>query len=401
MNRRQFLHSSVAAVGLAGCSALPDSGPASRDITSQASASLKETAVNTLKYVEVDLTERVISLLGDAGPGSLYRSFGRGRSGPAEITVGVGDTVQVTIFESAAGGLFIPNDAGSRPGNYVTLPSQTVDQKGFLTVPYAGLIMAKGRTLDAIQRDIVSRLASRAIEPQAVVAVTSQASSNVTVIGQVGAPSKIAINPAGDRVLDILSRAGGITDPGYEEFVTLQRKGTKATVYFLNMVTNPQENIFVQPDDTIYVYQYQRSFTAFGASGTSGQFKFQQEVLTLADAVGKAGGLLDAQADPGQILLYRIESRENLERMGVDVSSFAIDVTSIPTIFHANFRDPSSFFVAKKFFMHDRDVIYVTNADKVELFKFLGLVTGVTDAGASVMSDAVTIRNAGKSLGQQ
>jgi polysaccharide biosynthesis/export protein len=401
MDRRFFLFSAVGTLGLAGCSALPGSGPATRDIVSQASASLKETAVNAFQYVEVDLTQRVLDVLGDPGPGSLYNSFGRGKSGPTELTVGVGDSVQVTIFESAAGGLFIPNDAGSRPGNFVTLPTQTVDQKGYISVPYAGAIMAKGRTLSAIQADIVKLLSSRAIEPQAVVAVTSQASSQVTVIGQVGAPARININPAGDRVLDILSRAGGIADAGYETFVTLQRKDTKASIYFLNLVTNPKENIYVAPDDTLYVYQEQRSFNAFGASGQSGQFKFQQEHLPLSDAVGKAGGLLDAQADPGQVLLYRVERRENLQKMGVDLTNIGADLREVPTIYHANFRDPSSFFVAKKFYVHDRDVLYVTNADKVELFKFLGLVTGVTDSAATVASDLVTIRNAGKSLGQQ
>jgi polysaccharide biosynthesis/export protein len=155
----------------------------------------------------------------------------------------------------------------------------------------------------------------------------------------------------------------------------------------------------VAPDDTLYVYQEQRSFTAFGASGNSGQFKFEQEHLLLSDAVGKAGGLLDSQADPGQVLLYRLEHRSNLGKMQMNLSAFAPDVTEVPTIYRANFRDPSSFFVAKKFYVHDRDVLYVTNADKVELFKFLALITGVTDSAATAASDVVTVRSAGRSLG--
>jgi len=57
---------------------------------------------------------------------------------PAEINFGVGDTVGVTIFESAAGGLFIPSEGSVRPGNFIELPNQLVDKSGYITVPYAG-----------------------------------------------------------------------------------------------------------------------------------------------------------------------------------------------------------------------------------------------------------------------
>jgi hypothetical protein len=38
------------------------------------------------------------------------------RPPPREIRLGIGDVVSITIFEAAAGGLFIPSDAGARPG---------------------------------------------------------------------------------------------------------------------------------------------------------------------------------------------------------------------------------------------------------------------------------------------
>ena len=34
----------------------------------------------------------------------------------------IGDMVSVTIFEAEAGGLFVPSEAGARPGNFVMLP---------------------------------------------------------------------------------------------------------------------------------------------------------------------------------------------------------------------------------------------------------------------------------------
>jgi polysaccharide export outer membrane protein len=343
-----------------------------------------------LDYVLVDLNKDVLPFLDDPGPDSLYRTFGAGRGPAPELKVGVGDTVQVTLFEAQAGGLFIPTDAGARPGNYVQLPNQTVDSRGYITVPYAGQVRVLGRSTPDIQREIVAKLANRAIEPQALVSLVSQTSTQVTVVGDVGSPQKFTINPAGDRVLDAITRAGGVRSPGYEEFVTLERRGRKGTVYFLNLLNNPRENVFVAPGDIVYVQQNQRAFMAFGATGLSGQFKFGQENLTLNEAVGKAGGLLDARADPGEVFVYRIEARPTLEKMGVDLKAFEVGRRSLPTIFRVNFRDPSGFFAARRFPMRDGDVVYVDNADQVEITKFLSLLTTVTGAGATVAVDAAS-----------
>ncbi len=383
----------VGVLALAGCSMISDSGPSRRAVESQATVALAaSTGASILDYALVDLNRFVLPLIDDSGPGSLLRTFGAGHGPVPEIEVGVGDTVQVTLFEAQAGGLFIPVDAGSRPGNFVTLPNQIVDAKGYITVPYAGQIPVLNRGTPAIQRDIVEKLKDRAIEPQALVALVSQTSTQVTVVGDVNTPGKISINPAGDRVLDAISRAGGIRNPGYEEFVTLQRRGLKGTVYFIYLVKDPHENVYVAPGDTLYVYQYQRAFMAFGATGASGQFKFLQENVTLSDAVGKAGGLLDSRAEPGQVFVYRIEKRSTLEKMGADISNFPGDLEEIPTIFRVNFRDPSGFFAARRFPMRDNDIIYVDNADQVEITKFLTMLTTVTGAASTAASDAATTK---------
>jgi polysaccharide biosynthesis/export protein len=66
--------------------------------------------------------------------------------------------VSVTIFEAEPGGLFVPSDAGARPGNFVTLPDEVVDTNGTITVPYAGKIRAVGRTPAEVQDAISEAL---------------------------------------------------------------------------------------------------------------------------------------------------------------------------------------------------------------------------------------------------
>src|SRR6478609_1152494 len=143
------LKSSVCAIGpvlaafglVTGCAELPTAGPSGRAVATSASASLTLPSNDvSLQYALVSLTPAVLANFNVSGYTSLLGSFDRGHGPAPEIVVGVGDTVQVTVFESSAGGLFIPADAGSRPGNFVTLPNQTVDRTGVISVPYAGQI---------------------------------------------------------------------------------------------------------------------------------------------------------------------------------------------------------------------------------------------------------------------
>jgi polysaccharide export outer membrane protein len=232
-----------------------------------------------------------------------------------------------------------------------------------------------------VQQVIEQRLASRAIEPQAVVAVKSQTSSEVSVLGDVNTPSKFPINADGERILDVIAKAGGPKQPGYETYVTLQRGKKKATTYFPKLVREPSNNIYALPNDTVYVYREAHSFTAFGASNENGRFDFADETITLSDALGKAGGLLDNRANPGAVLVYRIEDRETAAKLGVPVEKFPDD--HIPVIYQFNLRDAGGFFLASSFPVQNKDVIYIGNAAIVRFMKFIDVVGATTSAASA------------------
>jgi polysaccharide biosynthesis/export protein len=398
---------------LPGCLHLPVDGPASRDIVGSASASLS-TSSNAVvyDYALVDINSRVLDSLVDAGVDSFLKSFGRsakwlGGSAPA-IRIGKGDVLDISIFESSAGGLFLPPGADTRSGNYVRTPSQAVDSAGNIAVPYAGTIHAAGRTLPDIQHEIESKLKSRAIEPQVIITVVEQNTAAVTIIGDaVTGSNKFKLSGSGERILDMVSKAGGIRFPGFDVFVGLQRKNRLATVHFPVLVSNPNENIFAEPGDLIYVYRDQRRYVAAGAIGATsggasiagnntlvgavGQFSFDQERLSLNEAIAKAGGLIDSRADPAQVFLFRVENRETLEKIGVDLNRFPPDQKFVPTVYRANFRDPSSFFYTQRFPMRNKDIIYVGNSDATEFSKLLANVRDITSTVAGVAVDANTV----------
>jgi polysaccharide export outer membrane protein len=374
-----------------GCAEMPVSGPSGDDVKSG-----KPLATDGLPFGLVRLTPEAVGILRQFEPKGLAGAF-TDRRAPASLHFGVGDALSVTIFEAAAGGLFIPSEAGVRPGNFVTLPEQSIDSDGNITVPYAGPIKAAGRTAVEVQRDIIAAIKNRAIEPQAVVAVSQQRTSLISVLGEVNNPSRFGASAsgAGDRILDAITRSGGIKGQGYETWVMLERGGKTATVPFENLVMNTSNNIYVQPNDRIYVYREQQKFIALGATGQSGEFNFDSWRINLAEAVGKAGGLIDSQADPDAVFLYRAEPRDVAERLGVDVAKFP-GAALIPVIFNINLRDPGGFFLATKTQMRNGDIIFVSNARSVEVSKvlqYVRVILATSSDAIATANDGIVLRN--------
>jgi polysaccharide export outer membrane protein len=365
------------ALGSSGCALMPQSGPDEYAVFSQTELP------DSLPYAFVKVTPSILPILARNAPG-LYNSFADRRP-PRDILLGVGDIVSVTIFEAAAGGLFIPAEAGVRPGNYVTIPNQAVDSQGNIQIPYAGTIRAKGRTAAEVQQAIVDAIKNRAIEPQAVVSVVTQNTSMISVLGEVNSPARFPAPTAGEHILDAITKAGGPKSQGYDTWVMLERGGRRALAPFGALVYQPRNNIWAHPDDTIYLFSEPQTFLAFGATGgggggsvtgTQAQVNFGAWQISLAEAIAKAGGLSDNRANPAAVFLYRGETRKVAEQLGIDVSRFEGPI--IPVIYNLNLRDPAGFFLAQSFRMRNKDVIYVANTTSVQVSKFLSYLTQIS-----------------------
>lgn len=373
-------------ISLAASACMPTSGPRGEDVVNG------PTETSAVQYCLIKLTPEVATVAAKYSP-RFAGAFNDDRP-PTTVRVGIGDVISVTIYESAAGGLFFPAEGALRQGNFLTLPNQIVDSHGNLTVPYAGQIRAVGRTAPEIQRSIVDALKNRALEPQVVVTIVEQRSSLLTVLGEVNTPLRVALSHSGERVLDAITRAGGIKAPGQESWVLLDRGGQKAIAPFGALLYEPHNNIYVRARDTIYVYRQPQTFTAFGAAGKQGQFPFEAWKITLAEALAKAGGLIDIQAEPSWVFLYRFEPRKVVEELGVKCECG--DDRYVPVIYQLDLRDPSGFFLATRFLMKDHDVIYASNARSVETSKFLNyvrLINGTIKDPIDTAVSAYTLKN--------
>jgi len=89
------------------------------------------------------------------------------------------------------------------------------------------------------------------------------------------------------------------------------------------------------------------------------------------------------------VYLYRGEPRDVASKLGIDVNNFKTPM--IPVIYSINFRDPSGYFLATKMQVRNKDVLYVSNTETVEVAKFLGYLRLIN---ATVNDPLVTATNA-------
>lgn len=369
---------------LAGCSKLPGTGPTTSDVREQAAQGRRQ-----FDMVEID--GRVVSVLASQPVENSYarlEPYGK----PAIPTIGLGDKVSVSIWQASGGQIFgssqaTPEGAGGQAGAPVLVPDQVVGADGAISVPYAGRVRALGRTPLQVQRTIEERLAEQIIKPQAIVSVTKAAAANsVTVSGDQVAGARVPLSPGGDRLLDVIASAGGTKSPIYEVSVRLTRNGQTVTIPMSALVSDPQEDIYVWPGDVITVLPTPKEFSVFGATLNNSQVRFGADRLDLAQAIARAGGLLDSRSDPAGVFLFRFERPAVVNALGAPYVP-GLPQGGTPVVYHLDLRQVDGYFLAKRFAMEPDDIVYVANAQLTELQKFftlIGTLTGPVISGAVV-----------------
>ena len=380
----------VAAIGVlagmivAGCSALPTAGPTASDVQHQ------EIKGQEIRFDLVDINDTVVAAL-LASPAENFHTRFKKYGRPPQPRIGVGDSLVVSIWEAAGGGLFgtSPTDHVSAGSRNVTIPEQMVGQDGGVSVPFAGRVTAAGRLPVEVQKAVEQRLAEKAIEPQAIVTVTRSVTNSATVTGEVIAGARVPLSLKGDRLLDLIAAAGGAKTPVYETFVRLSRDGVTATIPMEMLVSDPAENIYAYPGDVLTLVRLPQSFTVFGATGANAQVNFTAERMTLVEALAKAGGLQDLRADPAGVFLFRYEPPPIVKTLGRPQLGTGPEGSS-PMVYRLDLSDAKSYFLAQRFPIHDKDIIYVANADFNELQKFFTLLNTLTGP----VITGIVVRNA-------
>jgi polysaccharide biosynthesis/export protein len=357
---------------LAGCGYLPTSGPTTGQVIDQ------QVQDDQTRYDVVDVNANVVATLASQPSESFRTSFGKyGKPPPPKI--GIGDTVSVSIWEAAGGGLFgaSPTDHVSAGSRNVTIPEQVVARDGAISVPFAGRVPVDGRSTVEVQHAIEQRLAEKAIEPQVIVTIAKSVTNAATVAGEVVNGARVPLSVNGDRLLDLIALAGGARAPVYETFVRLSRAGATVTIPMERLVSDPAENIYAQPADVLTLVRVPQTFAVLGATGQNAQVTFSAERITLVEALAKAGGLQDLRSDPAGVFLFRFEPPGVVAALNAAPLGTGPGRTS-PVVYRLDMSNANAYFLAQRFPVEDKDIIYVANARLNELQKFFTLLNTLT-----------------------
>lgn len=350
------------------CALVPGGGPLALAITQGA----QDENTQAANYHFIAINEDVVSRLSNHGRLNLSGRFGNKQS-PAMQSIAVGDVLSITIFESAPNGLFATGASGELSGaRQVTLPPQVVDQTGFIDIPFAGRFRASSNTPRALGGAIERALVDRAIEPQVIVNTVESTSNSVIVLGEASRTGQIDLSPRGDRLLNVLAKAGMKVEES-EAVIRLVRGKEIETVPLRTIINIPSENIYVLPGDTIFVLREPQVFNAIGAVQSTGQYPITFADQTIAGALSLAGGLSPAIADRGGVFIFRFETVEAARQILPKDTQLKITPMGVPVVYQVSFMDPISFFWLQQINIRNKDLIYVANAVVTELDKFIGI----------------------------
>lgn len=384
----------LCAIAVSACSFVPRDTPTAESIRGDATVSA--TYDQQFRYAVVNLSESLLPVLNDSVVSS--QSLGRLPPGPSssrKMGIEPGDIVSVTVFEAAAGGLFGQGDPAAKSGSSATIPNQQVSASGDINVPFAGAVHVAGMTPEGVSSLLASRLAKRALDPQVVVSIVERRSNLVSVLGDVGTPTRFAVDPGGIDILGAIARSGGTRSQGYETLVTLQRGGREYRTMLGAIVHSPSQNVQLAGGDVVFLSHEPQFVTIFGAlSEASGgqqntrRVSFEGDGMTMSEALAKVNGLSDVRADPAKVFLFRYEKASTLRRLGVDTAPFRSE--EVPTVYAINLREAEGLFLANHLALQRRDVIVAADATYTDVTKLAVLMNTVVvppvQAAASMVS---------------
>lgn len=171
-----------------------------------------------------------LMLGGCAGAGAPPISTAEVAAGLESYHLGAGDRVRVTVFNEP-----------TLTGEYNITPG------GALAFPLIGVVVAGGRTIDAVQQELTTKLAEGYVnDPRVSVEVLNY--RPFYILGEVNRPGEYSY-ASGMTVEQAIARAGGFTYRANEKTVFLRRQTGKAE----SAVSLRSAQVAVLPGDTIRI----------------------------------------------------------------------------------------------------------------------------------------------------
>ena len=180
--------------------------------------------------------------------------------------LGVGDAVRVTVFQQ-------PD---------LTTEAR-INDRGTIAMPLVGDVKVAGLSQAEAAKSIAESLKNGKIlkNPQVSVSITTLRSRQVSVLGHVARPGRIALDETSSQLTDVIAASGGIASGG-SDIVTVLRDGKEHKVNVLKpFELQGGETIHVDRAAVVYIY---------GEVTRGGAYPLVPD-MTVLQAIAAGGGI--------------------------------------------------------------------------------------------------------------
>ena len=257
-----------------------------------------------------------------------------------QYTIGPHDVLSVTVWDHPE--LTIP------AGEYRTAESAgpLVAEDGTIFYPYIGVVSVAGKTVGEVRKILTEKISRTIAQPQLDVRVAAFRSQKAYVVGEVTTPGPQPITDSPLTVVEAINKAGGVTKDADLINVTLSRDGV---VHDINLQDIYEKgdltgdyilrdgDILQIPDNNL-----QKVFV-LGEVMKPSSYIMHKGRMTLAEAIGDAGGVDPLSSNPGKVYVIR-------------------GGTKVAEIYHLDSNSPESLVLGDQFKLRPRDVVYVETA---------------------------------------
>lgn len=348
------------AISLSACATLPSSGPTGAEI--------RNDVEDPENRVPMEIVEVVDAATLPPPPPPRTLPLAELAPPPTDM-VGPGDVLDIAIYEAGVslfGGVSGPVSRDGPPAfdpsvKVQTLPPARVDDNGDIMVPYAGRLRVVGKTVGEIQELIRASLRGLSQNPQVLVTMRDVITNSVIVSGEVARPGRLVLQTNRETLSDVVALAGGYRGSAKDLTLRIFRRNENVDIRLSDLVDNPAIDVRAYPGDRYMLIHNPRSYSVLGASGRVDQLPFSSSDISLVEAIATAGGAHPNFGDPAAIFVFRYVPDEQGEAR--------------PVVYHVNMMKAGSFFLAQRFKVRDKDILYFGNSEANQPTKMIQLIS--------------------------